>query len=66
MAFQTAQQFEQALAGIVDVVGIFKIARVKLAEALIDHQIGKTKNGVHWGAQFMAHSGQELRLGPVG
>ncbi|MNE27925.1 hypothetical protein D3C80_1213490 [compost metagenome] len=35
---------------------------VRLVQA---HQVGKTDDGVQRGAQFVAHAGQELGLGPV-
>ncbi|MNY10481.1 hypothetical protein D3C86_1434650 [compost metagenome] len=54
---------QQTFAGFVQRFQAFAIA---LLEAGAAQQLGHAENAIEWRAQFMAHGGEEARLGEVG
>ena len=60
-------QLQQMIARLVDQPRIFQIARsAERAEHLVRHHFGEADDGVERRAQFVAHIGEEARLGAVG
>ena len=54
---------EQMMAGRVDLHRIFDVVRADLAERLIANQLREANDGIQRRAQFVAHVGEEFRLG---
>ena len=59
-------QLQQVFATGEDVVDVFELLRIQLAEHLIGQHLGEPDNGIQGRAQLVAHAGQELALGLVG